>query len=52
MKTKVKHCDSPEPLNGGANCSCSPGSNISIIDCDGTKTTVVETCNEHPCPSK
>ena len=51
-KTKVEYCDSPEPLNGGANCSCPVGDSTTLITCDGLMATIEETCNEDPCPGK
>lgn len=49
-KTQTKYCDNPLPSNGGDNCPCS--SDTKEIHCDGNTATIIETCNEDPCPGE
>lgn len=48
-RNKTKHCDYPQPSNGGQNCSCGKDENFTEIFCDGITAILQDSCNEDEC---
>ena len=51
IRTKFNYCDTPKPQHGGKNCPCN-NTDTTEVKCDGIITTILQRCNEDPCPGK